>query len=635
MSSESDCGEISDKPKKRKGVTNEETYKRNVIKKARVKGESYTSYKGKNVHAKIQDTFNCKCAERCYSNVSEESKSDLWEYFYSLCSKNEQDTFLQSLIERREPKRRRRPNGTEKPEVDENVEEDMEQEESRNKDKRQSKEKHNFFTYHVKIDGHIQEVCKNTFMKLYGITVSRVRRLCNLLIAGKSPRDLRGKSRSGNAINGEICQLIYNHIAKYEVKETHYGGRQKKYLDARLSIKVMHNMFLEANPECKNKVKYDFFREFFNENFNYSFGRPQIDVCSTCEGFSMKMKDRNLSDNAKRNVAAEQMLHKRRAKKFYSALQVASENEDDDTVALAFDFMATQPLPRIPVQEVYYLRQLSVNIFCIHNLKTDIADLYLYHEGQASKSPNEVCTFLWQYIQTLPSSVKKLHLFSDGTGGQNKNHTVVRFLLSLCDTGRFDCIIHFFPVRGHSFMPCDRDFGSLKRFLNKTDRIYLVEQYGELFLRSGKEGRFKLHYVETETIINFHTWWPRFYKKTVCSEETAGRGIPKMAKVTFKVSTYRQFIYKNENKGTVTAKEFIGGLTSNTFSLAKTEAAPILPSLKAYPMGKIPINAKKIADIGKLKNYIIGYEDFYDEILNWPSTTAADCSDDDGTAHDD
>ena len=89
MSSESDCGEISDKPKKRKGVTNEETYKRNVIKKARVKGESYTSYKGKNVHAKIQDTFNCKCAERCYSNLSEESKSDLWEYFYSLCSKNE------------------------------------------------------------------------------------------------------------------------------------------------------------------------------------------------------------------------------------------------------------------------------------------------------------------------------------------------------------------------------------------------------------------------------------------------------------------------------------------------------------------------------------------------------------------
>lgn len=41
------------------------------------------------------------------------------------------------------------------------------------------------------------------------------------------------------------------------------------------------------------------------------------------EGFSMKMKDQNLSDNAKWNIATtEQMLNKRHAKKFYSALQV-------------------------------------------------------------------------------------------------------------------------------------------------------------------------------------------------------------------------------------------------------------------------------------------------------------------------
>lgn len=41
-----------------------------------------------------------------------------------------------------------------------------------------------------------------------------------------------------------------------------------------------------------------------------------------------------------------------------------------------------------------------------------------------------------------------------------------------------------------------------------------------------------------------------------------------------------------------------------------------------------------MADIGKMKNYVIVYEDLYDEILNWSSTTAADCRDDDGTAHD-
>ena len=62
----------------------------------------------------------------------------------------------------------------------------------------------------------------------------------------------------------------------------------------------------------------------------------------------------------------------------------------------------------------------------------------MYHEGQAHKSPNEICTILLNYFENdLPPTVKKLLLFSDGAAGQNKNNTVVRFLLCLCDNGRF------------------------------------------------------------------------------------------------------------------------------------------------------------------------------------------------------
>lgn len=96
----------------------------------------------------------------------------------------------------------------------------------------------------------------------------------------------------------------------------------------------------------------------------------------------------------------------------------------------------------------------------------------MYHEGEANKSPNEVCSFLWYYIQNeVPSSTKKILLFSDGAAEQNKNHTIVRFLLNLCDRYRFETITHLFPVRGHSFLPCDRDFGSIKRLLRRTDRV--------------------------------------------------------------------------------------------------------------------------------------------------------------------
>lgn len=122
-----------------------------------------------------------------------------------------------------------------------------------------------------------------------------------------------------------------------------------------------------------------------------------------------------------------------------------------------------------------------------------------------NKSPDEVCSFLLNYINTLPHTITKLLLFSDRAAGQNKNHTVVRLLMYLCDIGRFDMIRLYFPVRGHSF-PCDRDFGSIKRLIRNADRIYTTEQYGELFLRASHNGQFNIHYVKTEEMLAFKDW---------------------------------------------------------------------------------------------------------------------------------
>lgn len=108
------------------------------------------------------------------------------------------------------------------------------------------------------------------------------------------------------------------------------------------------------------------------------------------------------------------------------------------------------------VQEVFYMRQLCLNVFCIHDLKTNKASIYLYHEGQANKSPDEVCSLLKEYIKDMPVHVKKLILFSDGPSSQNKNHTVARFLMNLCDQGIFESTTHYFPVRGHSLLLCDK-----------------------------------------------------------------------------------------------------------------------------------------------------------------------------------
>ncbi|KAL3278554.1 hypothetical protein HHI36_016100 [Cryptolaemus montrouzieri] len=182
-------------------------------------------------------------------------------------------------------------------------------------DSQRTKPKQNCFNYNIKVDGKIVAVCKNNLMHVHGVTSSRVRRLCKLLTAGRTPKDLRGLNRGGNAISGEICSKIHRHILKYEVKQTHYGGKTKKYLNARLNVTLMHQYFLKDHPECRSIVKYIFLHKYFQENFDYCFGRPQVDVCSKCENFAAKLRDTEMSDDARRNIAAELMIHQRRAGK--------------------------------------------------------------------------------------------------------------------------------------------------------------------------------------------------------------------------------------------------------------------------------------------------------------------------------
>ena len=77
---------------------------------------------------------------------------------------------------------------------------------------------------------------------------------------------------------------------------------------------------------------------------------------------------------------------------------------------------------------------------------------------------NEVISCLdYYFTRTLPDEVDTLNLYSDGCGGQNKNRFVIMYLYSLVKLGRFKKIKHVFLIRGHSFLPCDRDFGVIEQ----------------------------------------------------------------------------------------------------------------------------------------------------------------------------
>jgi hypothetical protein len=61
---------------------------------------------------------------------------------------------------------------------------------------------------------------------------------------------------------------------------------------------------------------------------------------------------------------------------------------------------------------------------CFYDMKLNKCKIYIYHEEEADKYPDEICSFLVKYITTdIPNTVKNLVLFSDGPSGQKKSHS--------------------------------------------------------------------------------------------------------------------------------------------------------------------------------------------------------------------
>lgn len=518
-------------------------------------------------------------------------------------TKDEQDIYLQGLIEVMPIKQRR-------------------------KRLEEGKNRSRSFRHFLCVNGKRIKVCQNIFLTVHGVSAERLKRLKKLLCSNETPVDKRGKHPKGNAISGDVRDLIRDHINLFPVKQSHYSGQDYHYLDARFNVKIMYDLFCSKYPHVK--VTYYYYLKFFHENFNLHFGRPQVDTCNICEGLTLKIKSSSLGDAAKRVAVAEKIVHERRAKKFYSALKLSTTEckQRNDLAVVCFDYMQNLHLPLIPVQDSFYLTQLTVSVFCIHDMKSDKSYFYIYPETAAGKSPNEVCSFLSHFIKNyLGSEVTELRLFSDNCPGQNKNHCLIRFCAALVETGRFGKIDQIFPIRGHSFLPCDRDFAIIKRKLKRYDRIYDLHTYTEIIIISSSlKNKFTVHEIYPENnqyfLKNFKSWWPTYYKKNCVSEETQHQA--RDARVTFSVSKFNHFVHDSTKSGTVNATECINGLVWHSFHIrhatkSKTQAIKF-PESPVYK-GPLPILENKTQHLKSLLQWIPEeHKPFYQDILNSGNT---------------
>lgn len=361
-------------------------------------------------------------------------------------------------------------------------------------------------------------VCRNFFLDVCGVNRNRILRIARNLHEGEIFKENRGGDQISHK-SAEKKERIKEFIRNLPAKESHYNRKKscRIYLSSDLSIRKLAKIYTTSSSE---KVSYFMFRNVFLTKFNIGFASPASDICTFC--LRSKNQISVERDPIKKQILiTERRIHPVKAKAFYQY----TKEEPENTVSYCFDLQQVQPLPKTPIQEAFYARQLSFYSLCVVDMKAQNPTFYVWSEDQAARGANEVGSALFNHLSSLDlEQIRYIRLFCDGCGGQNKNSHIVHILMYWLlhkAPNHLETITLFFPVRGHSFLPADRVFGRVERLLRKHPLITLKTDYIK-------------HYSEVGTVKELGREWNLYNVKILEEYYKKIAGISEMKRIIFK-----------------------------------------------------------------------------------------------------
>ena len=512
--------------------------------------------------------------------------------FHNMNSKNDQDSYLSGLITVMPVQRRRsRVSFADSDGAEEN----------RNQPGPQNIAS---FKYKIRLPGKEVDVCVKAFRSIFGVTEMQIRRIRNsLAMTGYAPKDGRGKHTNRPRKNKPSdIEEVMAHISSFKGRQSHYTRRldQKKvYLPSELNVKKMYRAFRELHPT--SKVSYFVYYDIFRTRFNISFSYPRCDTCTFCDETQTKLNQTDLDESKKKQLVVERDLHQAKAKAFYDIKRnvKAKCQSNPNITAIAFDFMQNLPLPNLTTNTVFYSRQLWHYVFGVHDIGSGDVSMYTYHEGMAKRGQNEVTSMIFNYLKEhVPGQMKEIWLFSDGCPGQNKNYVFIRFVYILVHVLKLASeITHVFPIRGHSYLPCDSDFSLISR--EKKVVVDVPEEWNDIIRQARtKPSAFNVVNAGTDS-----EWF--------LMSESLNDFFLKAPKPKISLKPARMYRISQQYPGQVLVRQtYHGYWTYHTIAKPKKNVVEItlLPNKQ-----KNKINLKKFQDLMKLTKYLKNphHKDFY------------------------
>lgn len=188
-------------------------------------------------------------------------------------------------------------------------------------------------------------------------------------------------------------------------------------------MNITFNIFcLEKHIQAVSQCKY---RNIFSQEYNIGFKFPAIDTCKTCDSLQIKME--HGSEQEKSAACISKELHLGHAESLKTKLHDFSKlaNDDPSIHVISIDLQQTLPTPKLSSSIAFYSRILWTYDVGIHDCGQNTGHMLVWDESIAGRGSDEIGSCILKYIKTKGICAKKLVIFSDNCGGQNKNWNIM------------------------------------------------------------------------------------------------------------------------------------------------------------------------------------------------------------------
>lgn len=572
-----DGSAVSGYSRKRPAKMND--WQKNECKLKRNSGSAYISRNNKRHVVARKIGPPCKCG--CFEKIGAELVTNIFDSFWQIGNYDLQNAYLSKLLICNDVKRsyvKGRPSRTLRR-----------------------------IQYNVTVDHANREVCRTAFYNIHGISEKRVRVVLDKTSrTGTVTTDQRGRCEPAKKIGNDDLSKVKEHIMSLPTVTSHYSRAKsphRKYLPVGLNIKKLYSLYnewLTENYPGYSPVNQHYYRDTFNMQFNIGFEPPKSDTCNYCDKVDIKIKSSQMHDSENvaeiENLKQEKELHLTRAKAAQSLLKGLRSNADDSFLVIAFDLQQALPTPKLTTGIQYYKRKLWTYNFCIHNVKTGSSTMYLWDESTGRRGSCEIASCLYDYLCKVDVNVKKVIMFSDNCSGQNKNLNLVLANLYFIHKDQFTEIKHYFMIPGHSYLPCDRDFGNIEREI-RNSTVYTMDHYKLMIESCRRKNQFCVVQLRQDMIFNFSN-----FQKKITKMQMAGAKF-KDGKIFEFTNNFKQgfYIHSAYNLDVKTAVKLQKGKVKNYDPDHFHLASETLTRLYSAPI-KIP--APKLKDIQDLLPYV-------------------------------